>query len=86
MCYTSNERDYFSLSTDVFNSVDRCKSRKWHMKIRFFDFYFLVVHISADNVLYGLIFFTHVSNIPVEGTVSQIFVLGLSFYFMAKNG
>ena len=31
MCYTSNVKDYFSLSTDVCNSVDRCKSRKWYI-------------------------------------------------------
>ena len=66
--------------------MDRCKCRKWYMKIRFFDFYFLVVHISADNVLFGLKMSTHVSNIHVEGPVSQIFVLDLSFYFMPKNG
>ena len=28
----------------------------------------------------------HVPNIHVEGIVSQIFVLGLTFYFMSKNG
>ena len=56
------------------------------MKIRFFYFYFLVVHISTNNVRYSLKFFTHVGNIRVEGTVSRIFVLGLSFYFMPKNG
>ena len=28
----------------------------------------------------------HVPNIHVEGTLSQIFVLGLSFHYMSKNG
>ena len=28
----------------------------------------------------------HVLKIPLEGTVSQIFDLGLSFHFMSKNG
>ena len=56
------------------------------MKIRFFYFYFLVVHISTDNVLYSLKRFTHVNYIRVEGTVSQILVLGLSCYFISKNG
>ena len=27
-----------------------------------------------------------VDNIHVEGTVSQIFFLGIIFYFMTKNG
>ena len=31
-------------------------------------------------------FSTGLNNIPLEGTVSQIFYLGLSFYFMVKNG
>ena len=28
----------------------------------------------------------HADNIPFEGTVSQIFNICLSFYFMSKNG
>ena len=47
---------------------------------------FLTVHISINFVLDGLKFSVHVPDIHVEGTVSQIFVLGLSFYFMSKNG
>ena len=52
----------------------------------FFLLLFLIVHISADLALDGLKFCMHVPNIYVEGTVSQIFVLGLSFHFMSKNG
>ena len=52
----------------------------------FFYFYFLVVHISTNNALGGLFFSMLVNNIHVEGTVSQIFVLGITFYFMPKNG
>ena len=36
--------------------------------------------------LNGLKFWMHVSNIHVEGTVSQISDLGLSCFFMSKNG
>ena len=54
-------------------------------KCDFFNFYLLVVNISADNVLYGLNYFKLVSNIRVQGTVSQTFVLGLSSYFMLKK-
>ena len=31
-------------------------------------------------------FYADVKNIRMEGTVSQIFYLGLSFYFIRKNG
>ena len=31
-------------------------------------------------------FYTSLKNILLEGIVSQIFDLGLSFYFMPKNG
>ena len=48
--------------------------------------YFLVVHISISNVLYGLKVSVHVSDIRFEGNVSQILILGLTFYFMQKNG
>ena len=51
-----------------------------------FYFYFLIVHISTINALGYLFFSMLVSNIHVEGTVSQIFVLGITFYFMPKNG
>ena len=48
---------------------------------------FLIVHISANFALDGPKFRSYsnlsdVSNIHVEGTVSQIFYVGLSFYFM----
>ena len=56
------------------------------MKMYFFYFYFLILHILTDNVLYGMNFLTHLSNIRVEGIVSQIFVSGLSFCFMKKTG
>ena len=51
-----------------------------------FTLLFLIVHISTNYALGGLKFSMHVTNIHVEGTVSQIFYLGLSFCFMSKNG
>ena len=51
-----------------------------------FYFYFLIVHISTNNGLGGLILSMLVNNIHVEGTVSQTFVLGITFYFMQTNG
>ena len=48
----------------------------------FFHFYFSAKDLSLNNV-YGIsIFFRDVKNIPLEGTVSQIFYLGLSFNFI----
>ena len=47
---------------------------------------FFIVHISTINALGGLFLSMLVSNIHVEGTVSQIFVLGITLYFMPKNG
>ena len=49
-------------------------------------FFCLLFLISINFALDGLRFWMHVANIHVEGTVSQIFDLGLSFCFMSKNG
>ena len=45
----------------------------------------LVIHISPDNVLNGLNFCIHASNMCVKDKSSQVFVLGLSFYLMPKT-
>ena len=51
-----------------------------------FDKIFLKVHFSI-TIAYTNIKFRLLSlHIHSEGTVSQIFNLGLSFYFMSKNG
>ena len=86
MHYTSNERDYSSLSIDVSNFENIYGGSKWYLKRKFVLLLFLIVHISTNFVLDGLKFWMHVPNIHVEGTVSQIFVLGLSFHFMSKMG
>ena len=52
----------------------------------FFDFYFFIVHISTNNALYVLKFWVYVGIIRFEGIVSQILILGFSFYFMQTNG
>ena len=86
MLYTSIERDSSSLSIHVFFFENKCENSKWYMRTIFFYFYFSNVHISTNYALDGLRFCMHVGNIHVEGTVSQIFVFGLSFDFMSKNG
>ena len=86
MFYTSNERDYCSLSVDIFDSENKYKSKKICKERYFFYFYFSIVHISSNNVLGSLEFCMHVGNIHVEETLSQIFFPYPSFYFMSKNG
>ena len=55
-------------------------------KNRFFDFYFFIQDFSLNIALILLRFYTHVHNIHMEGTVSQIFDMGPSFISMTKNG
>ena len=82
MYYTSNERDYFSLSIDVSNFENKYGGRKWYLKRSFLLLLFLIVHISTNIVIDDLKFWLHVPNLHFEGTMSQIFDLGLSFHFM----
>ena len=86
MYYTSNERDYFSLSADISNDEKKHRNEKIYTEMYFFDFHFSIVHISPSNVIGSLKFCMHVDNIYVEGTVSQIVFNNPSFYFMSKNG
>ena len=72
MYYTSNERDYSSLSNGIFISENKHESKKTYTEMYFFDLNFSIVHISTNNVNGSLKFGIHVSNIHVEGTVSQI--------------
>ena len=68
ICYTSNEKYHFCLSTDIFKSDNKCKIRKWELE----KLVFFILHISTKNVLDGLRFSVHVGNIPFKGAVSQI--------------
>ena len=86
MYYTPNERGYFYLSSDIFHFEKKCGIQKLVSKNVFFCLLFLIVHISASFVIGGLKFGKLVTHIGVEGIVSQIFVLCLSFHFMPKNG
>ena len=52
----------------------------------FFGLYLSNVHISTNIVLRNIKSLVVVGEIHVEGTVSQNFVLSLSFHFMQKNG
>ena len=57
-------------------------SEKPYDKYSFFHFYFSNVHISVNNEFGNVKLCIHIANTHVEGTVSQIFSFGPSFYFM----
>ena len=59
-----------------------CLYQMMYLILMIFDKYFLIVHISLNFVLINLRFLVAVDNIYSEGTVSQDFVLSLSFYLM----
>ena len=52
----------------------------------FFHYYLLNMDISLNIYTLVMQFYTCVLNIPLEGSVSQIFYLGPGFYFMTKHG
>ena len=52
------------------------------MENRFFNFYFLIQDISFKNYITSMKFHMPNENIHLEGTVSQNFYIGLSFYLM----
>ena len=62
------------------------KYQKYKSKNLFFDKIFLNFHFSVTIAYINLKFCLVILHIDSEGTVSQIFYLGLSFYFMSKNG
>ena len=55
-------------------------------KKQYFYFYFLNKDFWLNIGVNVLEFSTDVKNIRMEGSVSQILYLGLSFYFIAKKG
>ena len=55
-------------------------------KKRIFDNYFFNLNFSITMVYTELKFCFLIIPTHSEGTVSHIFLLGLSFYFMSKNG
>ena len=55
------------------------------MSQHFYHFYFLNIDISVTIQVFGLTFMVCVLKVTLEGSMSQYFDLGLSFYFMSKN-
>ena len=83
---TSNERQYLSLSIDVFNSQNIYECKKMYTKKPNFGIYFSIVHISLNFALRNVKFLVAIVDIYLEGTVSQNFDICLSFCLMPKNG
>ena len=86
MHHISTEKEYSPLSIDIFDFESKYGGRKLYLKRLFYLLLFLIVHISTNSAFEGPKFWIRVPKIHVEGTVSQIFVLGISFHFMSKNG
>ena len=72
MYYTSNERDYSSLSNGIFISENKHESKNKYTEMYFFDLNLSIVRISTNNVNGSLKFGIHVTNVNVEGIMSQI--------------
>ena len=73
---------YLTMSMTMINLI----LRKLLILSQFFYFYFLNMDISLGICFPGMKFCIVGHKVLLEGTVSQIFDLGLSFYFMLKNG
>ena len=56
------------------------------IKCHFFHFYFFNKDISFVSLDIIMKFWTVIHKVLIEGSVSQIFCLGLSSHFMLKNG
>ena len=81
-----NKRGYFSVSFDSSFIVIKFDLIFKKIKTDFFHFYFLNMDISFNIQVTEMKLCTGVKNIHMEGTVSQIFDIGLSFDFILKNG
>ena len=78
----SNERFFFSFNVDA----NKCTYQKILNRFLFFYFIFFNQDFEFTIMSPTLYFCYPIDNIHFEGTVSQILDLGLSFYFMSKNG
>ena len=57
----------------------------WEFEKMIFFLYFLASDISLDNLFKSIKFKGDVVEVPIEGTMSQIFYLGPSFYLMKSR-
>ena len=85
-CAIPNKRGYFSSSFDICVIVIEFYLGFKQIKTDFLHFYFFNMDISFDIQVTEMKSLKGVKNIQIEGTVSQIFELGLGFDIMKKNG
>ena len=81
-----NDSLYFCLPNHINYVMIGLIFRELLILNHFMDFYFLNMDISLNICFSEMKFCTLANKIPREGSVSQNFDLGLSFYFMTKNG
>ena len=81
-CDIPNKREYFSLSFDISVIVIKFDLIFVKFKFDFFHFYFLNMDISFNMQVTEMKSSTGVRNIHVEGTVSQICDIWLSFNYI----
>ena len=84
--YSFSERVYFSLFSEVYIILIGQHVRELGISVYFFHFYFLNNDISITIYAIEMNFSVCISNVLPEGSVSQIFYLGPSYYFMSKIG
>ena len=77
---------YWEVSVIYYYIQEWMKYQKYKSKNLFFYKIFLNFHFSVTIAYEDLKCCLHSLHTHSEGTVSQIFYLGLSFYFMSKNG
>ena len=77
---------YFFISFDINNIHIILDSRKVWILNLFYHFYFLNMDISLNIEVSIIKFATGIDKNHMQGTLSQIYYLGLGFYFMANNG
>ena len=80
--YRYSERVYFSLLNDVYLILIDQDLRELLFFIDFCHFYFLNSDISVTIYVTEMNFSVCAHKVPLEGSMSQIFNIGPSYYFM----
>ena len=85
-CQCLQEMAFFSAYVGASCMLLKINLKKIYIQNLFVHFYFLNSDISLNNKLPVIKVYTGIKNIHIEGTVSQIFYLGLTFDLILKNG
>ena len=85
--YIHEMKVFFPVSDHIFDTMFSLDFQKIVIQNQFDHFYFLNMNISITVLVFNQTLFVYVLKVLLEGSISQIvFYLGLSFYFMSKNG